>query len=244
MRAVSEAEKRMRRVENTMIGHINGLSSPLGAPVEVYADTPVVKRGKPTGEMRRCPFINPEPGVYLTHVLNLDKVRVEVHHRDDTARYTDFALVFQPLQLLAKQDSSSRGEAFHGGPYTVRVEFKTSDSSVLFDVRVADRNGEVDSRAIPDPPDPELEGGRRRPSATQFLGGLLRRAATSTVKSADRVAKGVRNFHELQEDEDGDVACHNHDCVQALKVMLTEQVAAPVEEIFKLDMQFHEGKGY
>lgn len=218
-------------------GLIHGMSSPIGALVEIYADSPVMKNGHATTQTHRCSFFNPEPGVRLTHIANLEKVYVEVHHRDNTSRYTDFALVFQPLQLV----SLSRGgkfEPYHGGPYIVRVEFKTSDNFVLFDVRVADRDGQVDTEAIPDPV--ESRQTRRRPSATQLLGGLL----SSAVRRTERVAKGLRNFKELEEAEDEVDAFCVHDCVQVLKAWLTEQVAAPLQEIIRLEMQCHDGRGY
>lgn len=259
VRPVSEAERRMRQVENAMLSHINGLSSPLGAPVAVYSDMPAVaaKEGKLAGPPRREPFICPALGLLLTHVVNLSKVCVEVHHRDDNSRYTDFALVFQPLHLVSLDPNGGPPRPYSGGPYTVRVEFKTSDTSVMSDVRVAGAGGQVDTRAIPDP-----EGEREavdesdkelvQPSTSLGgrMGGLLRGAASGLKSSADRAMKSFSNFQPLDEEDApsqvrGSMSTFKaQDCVACLKCWLEAEVARPLEQVLGLDIQVHNYKGY
>jgi len=240
----------MRRVENGILRHINALSSPLGAPVELYAESLAMTtrrsgktRGKASDEVIRCPFINPMPGVRLTHVVNLDKVHVGVHHREDASRYTDFALVFAPLQLVAVSPDGSQ-QKHDEGPYTTIIEFKTSDSSVMSDVRVADRGGEVDTRPIPDPLEADAAVPSKRKSATQVLGGLLRSATSTAVKTTAKVANWRQRFDEFEDEEDEKEHFYAHDCVQALTAWLKAEIATPIERLILQDIESHDGKGF
>lgn len=228
----------MVRVENAMLKHINDMAGTVSEPICIYADSPAMKKGRPTSQMRRYRFVNPEPGVLLTHIVGLDQVRIEVHHRDDSSRYTDFALVFLPLQLVYVR--AGKMEPWHGGPYTVRVEFKTSDEGSLYDVRVAGAGGAVDVHAIPDP---EFEAPRKRPSATGMLGGMLKSVVRLSIRRASQATKGLSNFKELEDDDDED-SFHAHNALECLKAWLKEEVAIPLETIIKTDIAVHLGKGY
>jgi hypothetical protein len=248
MRRPSVEEHRMHRVENAMLKHINSLSDTLGAPVAVYADGFVMKQGKPTSEVIRCPFINPEIGVRLTHILNLCSVHVGVHHRENSSRFTDFALIFAPLELVTLDRDGKPGAPHASGPYTVRIEFKTTDEGtagndcgVMSDVRVADSGGEVDIHMIPDP-EPQ-ETCRKKSMMTQ-LGGLFKSAMTTSVRKVDRTRKSVNQFREFEDDVDDEPECYNHDVVQALQAWLVQEVAQPIEEVLRRDIGDHKGRGY
>lgn len=233
----------MVHVENLMLKHINSLSSVLGGPVPIYADSPIMKQGRPTGELLRCPFFNPEAGVRLTHVSNLGNVHIGVHHRENSSRFTDFSLVFPPLELSALKHESRPDASYAGGPYTVRIEFKTSDEAVLSEVRVAGKGGTVDEQRIPDPEPAQSE--TKRKSLLGQLGGMLKSAVNSSARSADRTRKSVDNFKQLDDDDGADEPeCYAHDCVQFLRTWLAQEVAWPMEEILKRDIDDHKGKGY
>eukprot|EP00931_Biecheleriopsis_adriatica_P073001 TRINITY_DN47376_c0_g1_i1.p1 TRINITY_DN47376_c0_g1~~TRINITY_DN47376_c0_g1_i1.p1 ORF type:complete len:269 (-),score=62.85 TRINITY_DN47376_c0_g1_i1:63-839(-) len=240
-------EQRLRRVENAMVRHINGMSSPLGAPVAIYGTCPVQKKGKATGQLRRLAFLNPEPGVRLTHVTNLGTVFVDVHHRDSSARYTDFGLVFAPLQLVSLRLDGSPGEPYRGGPYTARIEFKTSDDSVLSEVRVAGCGQQVDTHKIPDPEHEDFpQGAAPKKSLLSRVGGFFRGAASSSARHADKAKKSLSQFEELVDEDDGDDAptCYEHDCVKLLRDWLGAEIAQPLEGIIKDDIEEHKGKGF
>mmetsp|Transcript_30275 Transcript_30275/g.69666 ORF Transcript_30275/g.69666 Transcript_30275/m.69666 type:complete len:243 (+) Transcript_30275:102-830(+) len=240
-RQASEVEKRLGRLENAMLRHINSMATPIGAPIPVYVDQPVMKKGKPTEDVHRVDFICPVSGTgeMYTHILGLDRVQVQVHHREDASRFTDFALVFEPLHLLCKS-STGREQQFEGGPFPARIEFKTSDNLVFLDVRLAGRGGELDTAAIPDSVATEVKEAKTKKSASQMFTGMFKSAMHSTAK----VAKGRSNFQELRDDDDQAVEVMRHDEIEALRVWLYNQVALPLETIIKRDIEEHKGKGY
>mmetsp|Transcript_15972 Transcript_15972/g.37656 ORF Transcript_15972/g.37656 Transcript_15972/m.37656 type:complete len:243 (+) Transcript_15972:85-813(+) len=242
MRQASDVEKRLGRLENTMLRHINSMSTPIGAPVPVYVDNPVMKKGKPTEDVVRVDYICPMSGTgqKYTHVSGLDRVHIEVHHREDSSRFTDFALVFDPINLVSKT-SAGREEFFEGGPFPARIEFKTADNLVYLDVRLAGKGGQLDTAAIPDSVAIEdVNAAPRRKSATQMFAGMFRSAMHSTAK----VAKGRSNFQELRDEDDAKEEVMRHDEVEALRTWLYNQVALPLEAAIKQDIEDHKGKGY
>jgi hypothetical protein len=228
-------------MENEMLNHINSMSSALGGPVPIYADCPIMRKGKPTGKSARCPFFNPEIGVRLTHALNLGQVHVGVHHRDNASRFTDFGLIFAPLELVTLTSQGGPGDAYSGGPYTVRIEFKTSDEGVLSEVRVAGRGGNVSTEMIPDP---QIQSDTKKKSMMGQLGGVLRSAVNSSVRHVERAKNGAKNFKELDDEYDDEPECYAHDCVQMLETWLAQEVAWPIEAILRADIDQHKGRGY
>mmetsp|Transcript_11228 Transcript_11228/g.20496 ORF Transcript_11228/g.20496 Transcript_11228/m.20496 type:complete len:243 (+) Transcript_11228:83-811(+) len=240
-RQASDVEKRLGRLENAMLRHINSMATPIGAPIPVYVDQPVMKKGKPTEEVRRVDYICPVSGTgeVYTHILGLDRVQVQVHHRQDLSRFTDFALVFEPLSLVSRT-STGRDKQFEGGPFPARIEFKTSDNSVFLEVRLAGRGGEVDTAAIPDSVAIDEKVVSTKKSASQMFTGMLKSAMHSTAK----VAKGRSNFQELRDDDDAPAELMRHDEIEALRGWLYNQVAMPLEAIIKRDIEEHKGKGY